>query len=100
MLGWQEAVLIGRKRRVIIQYACHIVVAEDVPYLYILVEENWLCLTHLTKPVIRGSELFSLGLCLHNPSSFTFYDLQLDWWYIPHACEQICYSNVEYCQGS
>jgi hypothetical protein len=47
---------------------------ENVPCLHILVEEHGLCLTHLTIPVIRGSELFSLGICLHNPSSFSFYD--------------------------
>jgi hypothetical protein len=47
---------------------------ENVPCLHILVEEHGLCLTHLTIPVIRGREQFSLGICLHNPSSFSFYD--------------------------
>src|ERR1700730_3854240 len=79
ILGWYVAALIRRKRRVITQHTCHIVVAEDVPCLQTLVEENWLRLTHLTIPVIRGRELFSIGLCLHNPSSFSFYDLILDW---------------------
>lgn len=57
---------------------CHIVVAEDVPCLNLLVEEHRLCLTHLTIPVIQGRELFSIGMCLHS-SFFSFFYLLLDW---------------------